>query len=136
MMRFSLCIWCNADTSRFTRQENKSRAVRQFHFHGWPEVGIPSDGKGMINIIAAVQKQQQQSGNHPITVHCRQATPPILANQEPATLNPPETSLSAGLACVYSYQGENLNDDLWYNVHCKRNVSEITIGNFLKINGH
>uniref|UniRef100_A0A671QUN1 protein-tyrosine-phosphatase n=1 Tax=Sinocyclocheilus anshuiensis TaxID=1608454 RepID=A0A671QUN1_9TELE len=51
-------------------RENKSRAVRQFHFHGWPEVGIPSDGKGMINIIAAVQKQQQQSGNHPITVHC------------------------------------------------------------------
>uniref|UniRef100_A0A8C0X5V4 Receptor-type tyrosine-protein phosphatase alpha n=1 Tax=Castor canadensis TaxID=51338 RepID=A0A8C0X5V4_CASCN len=44
--------------------------IRQFHFHGWPEVGIPSDGKGMISIIAAVQKQQQQSGNHPITVHC------------------------------------------------------------------
>ncbi|NWI10847.1 PTPRA phosphatase, partial [Crypturellus soui] len=53
-----------------TRRENKSRQIRQFHFHGWPEVGIPSDGKGMINIIAAVQKQQQQSGNHPITVHC------------------------------------------------------------------
>uniref|UniRef100_A0A3B4VMM4 Receptor-type tyrosine-protein phosphatase alpha n=1 Tax=Seriola dumerili TaxID=41447 RepID=A0A3B4VMM4_SERDU len=48
----------------------QARAVRQFHFHGWPEVGIPTDGKGMINIIAAVQKQQQQSGNHPITVHC------------------------------------------------------------------
>ncbi|KAM9757815.1 receptor-type tyrosine-protein phosphatase alpha [Menidia menidia] len=51
-------------------RENKARAVRLFHFHGWPEVGIPTDGKGMINIIAAVQKQQQQSGNHPITVHC------------------------------------------------------------------
>ncbi|XP_008407732.1 receptor-type tyrosine-protein phosphatase alpha [Poecilia reticulata] len=51
-------------------RENKARLVRQFHFHGWPEVGIPADGKGMINIIAAVQKQQQQSGNHPITVHC------------------------------------------------------------------
>uniref|UniRef100_A0A7N6F7V1 Receptor-type tyrosine-protein phosphatase alpha n=1 Tax=Anabas testudineus TaxID=64144 RepID=A0A7N6F7V1_ANATE len=51
-------------------RENKARAVRQFHFHGWPEVGIPTDGKGMINLIAAVQKQQQQSGNHPITVHC------------------------------------------------------------------
>ncbi|XP_008940481.1 PREDICTED: receptor-type tyrosine-protein phosphatase alpha-like, partial [Merops nubicus] len=37
---------------------------------GFPKVGIPADGKGMINIIAAVQKQQQQSGNHPITVHC------------------------------------------------------------------
>nr|XP_012417062.1 PREDICTED: receptor-type tyrosine-protein phosphatase alpha isoform X6 [Odobenus rosmarus divergens] len=51
-------------------RENKGRQIRQFHFHGWPEVGIPSDGKGMISIIAAVQKQQQQSGNHPITVHC------------------------------------------------------------------
>lgn len=45
--------------------------VRQFHFHGWPEIGIPAEGKGMIDLIAAVQKQQQQTGNHPITVHCR-----------------------------------------------------------------
>lgn len=52
------------------RQEEQVRMVRQFHFHGWPEVGIPAEGKGMIDLIAAVQKQQQQSGNHPITVHC------------------------------------------------------------------
>ncbi|KAM8781515.1 receptor-type tyrosine-protein phosphatase epsilon isoform 2-T2 [Rhynchonycteris naso] len=52
------------------RQEEQSRMVRQFHFHGWPEVGIPAEGKGMIDLIAAVQKQQQQTGNHPITVHC------------------------------------------------------------------
>uniref|UniRef100_A0A671MUZ4 protein-tyrosine-phosphatase n=1 Tax=Sinocyclocheilus anshuiensis TaxID=1608454 RepID=A0A671MUZ4_9TELE len=51
-------------------QEKQTRLVRQFHFHGWPEIGIPSDGKGMIDIIAAVQKQQQQSGNNPIVVHC------------------------------------------------------------------
>ncbi|XP_036382453.1 receptor-type tyrosine-protein phosphatase alpha-like [Megalops cyprinoides] len=51
-------------------RENRARLARQFHFHGWPEVGIPADGKGMISLIAAVQKQQQQSGNHPITVHC------------------------------------------------------------------
>lgn len=44
--------------------------IRHFHFHGWPEIGIPAEGKGMIDIIAAVQKQQQQSGNHPIVVHC------------------------------------------------------------------
>uniref|UniRef100_A0A8C2B293 Receptor-type tyrosine-protein phosphatase epsilon n=1 Tax=Cyprinus carpio TaxID=7962 RepID=A0A8C2B293_CYPCA len=50
--------------------EKQTRLVRQFHFHGWPEIGIPSDGKGMIDIIAAVQKQQQQSGNNPIVVHC------------------------------------------------------------------
>uniref|UniRef100_A0A8D2QDX8 Receptor-type tyrosine-protein phosphatase n=1 Tax=Zonotrichia albicollis TaxID=44394 RepID=A0A8D2QDX8_ZONAL len=60
------CEFCTVPSP----QENKSRQIRQFHFHGWPEVGIPGDGKGMINIIAAVQKQQQQSGNHPITVHC------------------------------------------------------------------
>lgn len=53
------------------RQEGQVRTVRQFHFHGWPEVGIPAEGKGMIDLIAAVQKQQQQTGNHPITVHCR-----------------------------------------------------------------
>uniref|UniRef100_A0A8C2ISE1 protein-tyrosine-phosphatase n=1 Tax=Cyprinus carpio TaxID=7962 RepID=A0A8C2ISE1_CYPCA len=51
-------------------QEKQTRLVRQFHFHGWPEIGSPSDGKGMIDIIAAVQKQQQQSGNNPIVVHC------------------------------------------------------------------
>ena len=53
------------------RQEEQTRMVRQFHFHGWPEIGIPAEGKGMIDLIAAVQKQQQQTGNHPITVHCR-----------------------------------------------------------------
>lgn len=53
------------------RQEEQTRVVRQFHFHGWPEVGIPADGKGMIDLIAAVQKQQQQTGDHPIAVHCR-----------------------------------------------------------------
>uniref|UniRef100_A0A674D928 Receptor-type tyrosine-protein phosphatase epsilon n=1 Tax=Salmo trutta TaxID=8032 RepID=A0A674D928_SALTR len=50
--------------------EKQSRHVRHFHFHGWPEIGIPAEGKGMINIIASVQRQQQQSGNHPIIVHC------------------------------------------------------------------
>nr|CAI9711277.1 unnamed protein product [Rangifer tarandus platyrhynchus] len=52
------------------RPEEQTRMVRQFHFHGWPEIGIPAEGKGMIDLIAAVQKQQQQTGNHPITVHC------------------------------------------------------------------
>ncbi|KAM8924078.1 receptor-type tyrosine-protein phosphatase epsilon [Pelodytes ibericus] len=51
-------------------QEKQTRLLRQFHFHGWPEIGIPVEGKGMIDLIAAVQKQQQQTGNHPIIVHC------------------------------------------------------------------
>uniref|UniRef100_A0A7N6A887 protein-tyrosine-phosphatase n=1 Tax=Anabas testudineus TaxID=64144 RepID=A0A7N6A887_ANATE len=52
------------------RPEKQSQHIRHFHFHGWPEIGIPADGRGMIDIIAAVQRQQQQSGNHPIIVHC------------------------------------------------------------------
>ncbi|KAJ8352198.1 hypothetical protein SKAU_G00236740 [Synaphobranchus kaupii] len=51
--------------------ESQTRLVRHFHFHGWPEIGIPAEGKGMIDFITAVQKQQQKSGNHPIVVHCR-----------------------------------------------------------------
>ncbi|XP_061083727.1 receptor-type tyrosine-protein phosphatase epsilon-like isoform X2 [Conger conger] len=50
--------------------DKETRFVRHFHFHGWPEVGIPAEGNGMIDFIAAVQRQQQQSGNHPIVVHC------------------------------------------------------------------
>ncbi|XP_045923894.1 receptor-type tyrosine-protein phosphatase epsilon isoform X3 [Micropterus dolomieu] len=50
--------------------DKQTRVIRHFHFHGWPEVGIPAEGKGMIDIIASVQRQQQQSGNHPIVVHC------------------------------------------------------------------
>ncbi|XP_077437621.1 receptor-type tyrosine-protein phosphatase epsilon-like isoform X2 [Vanacampus margaritifer] len=52
------------------RTEKQSQHVRHFHFHGWPEIGIPAEGRGMIDIIASVQRQQQQSGNRPIVVHC------------------------------------------------------------------
>lgn len=65
------------------RQEEQTRLVRQFHFHGWPEIGIPAEGKGMLDLIAAVQKQQQQTGNHPITVHCRWAPPAGGAEPDP-----------------------------------------------------
>ncbi|XP_047207442.1 receptor-type tyrosine-protein phosphatase epsilon-like isoform X4 [Girardinichthys multiradiatus] len=51
-------------------QEKQLQHVRHFHFHGWPEIGIPGEGRGMIDIVAAVQRQQQQSGNRPIVVHC------------------------------------------------------------------
>ncbi|XP_066299471.1 receptor-type tyrosine-protein phosphatase alpha-like [Branchiostoma lanceolatum] len=51
-------------------QGGSTRTVQQFHFHGWPEVGIPDNAAGMIDLIGQVQKQQQHSGNGPITVHC------------------------------------------------------------------
>ncbi|XP_078656464.1 uncharacterized protein LOC144902765 [Branchiostoma floridae x Branchiostoma belcheri] len=57
-------------TVTHAKQEGKPRTVQQFHFHGWPEVGSPDNASGMIDLIGQVQKQQQQSGNGPITVHC------------------------------------------------------------------
>nr|XP_039263036.1 uncharacterized protein LOC120339059 isoform X1 [Styela clava] len=44
--------------------------VKQFHYHGWPEVGAPVSGYSMIELVEDVQKQQQNSGNHPIVIHC------------------------------------------------------------------
>eukprot|EP00058_Branchiostoma_floridae_P025625 XP_002611115.1 hypothetical protein BRAFLDRAFT_206147 [Branchiostoma floridae] len=46
------------------------RTIQQFHFHGWPEIGIPANAAGMLDLIGQVERQQQQSGNGPITVHC------------------------------------------------------------------
>ncbi|CAH1243113.1 PTPRA [Branchiostoma lanceolatum] len=53
-----------------SHKDGTTRTVQQFHFHGWPEVGIPDSASGMIDLIGQVQKQQQHSGNGPITVHC------------------------------------------------------------------
>eukprot|EP00058_Branchiostoma_floridae_P015854 XP_002601342.1 hypothetical protein BRAFLDRAFT_59175 [Branchiostoma floridae] len=52
------------------RKGEKSRNVHQFHFHGWPEHGAPDNAAGIIDLIGQVQKQQQLSGNGPITIHC------------------------------------------------------------------
>ncbi|XP_019621131.1 PREDICTED: receptor-type tyrosine-protein phosphatase alpha-like [Branchiostoma belcheri] len=48
----------------------KSRTIHQFHFHAWPQYGAPDNAAGIIDLIGQVQKQQQLSGNGPITVHC------------------------------------------------------------------
>ena len=52
-------------------QESASRVVRQYHYTGWPDVGSPDSGTGLIDLIGQVQRWQQQSGNTTITVHCR-----------------------------------------------------------------
>ncbi|XP_076811797.1 uncharacterized protein LOC143458809 [Clavelina lepadiformis] len=51
-------------------QNDRKHLVRQFHYHGWPETGPPVSGFSMIELVEQVQKQQQTSGNHPITIHC------------------------------------------------------------------
>ncbi|XP_078658332.1 receptor-type tyrosine-protein phosphatase S-like [Branchiostoma floridae x Branchiostoma belcheri] len=51
-------------------KSEKSRTIHQFHFHAWPQYGAPDNAAGIIDLIGQVQKQQQLSGNGPITVHC------------------------------------------------------------------
>ncbi|MGH0186816.1 UNVERIFIED_CONTAM: hypothetical protein FKN15_022466 [Acipenser sinensis] len=97
-------------------RENKSRLVRQFHFHGWPEVGIPADGKGMINLIAAVQKQQQQSGNHPFTVHCRS----VQSNTDhPFTVHCRSVQSNTDHPFTVHCRSVQSNTDHPFTVHCR-----------------
>nr|XP_058941236.1 receptor-type tyrosine-protein phosphatase delta-like [Pocillopora verrucosa] len=51
-------------------KESASRVVRQYHYTGWPDVGSPESGTGLIDLIGQVQRWQQNSGNTTITVHC------------------------------------------------------------------
>ena len=52
-------------------QESASRVVRQYHYIGWPHVGSPDSGGGLVDLIGQVQRWQQASGNTTVTVHCR-----------------------------------------------------------------
>ncbi|XP_006819820.1 receptor-type tyrosine-protein phosphatase alpha [Saccoglossus kowalevskii] len=48
----------------------ESRTIRHFHYTAWPEIGAPESGTGMIEMMGQIQKQQQNTGNLPILVHC------------------------------------------------------------------
>ncbi|KAJ7369444.1 hypothetical protein OS493_038944 [Desmophyllum pertusum] len=49
-------------------KETASRVIRQYHYTGWPDVGSPDSGTGLIDLIGQVQRWQQQSGQY--HYHC------------------------------------------------------------------
>ena len=53
-------------------QDNCTRLVRHFQFHGWPEVGVPPSTT-LIEFIREVQKlcRSLVTPHGPIVVHCR-----------------------------------------------------------------
>ena len=54
-----------------TTQSNSVHTVRHFHFHIWPEVGVPSTGIPLVELIREVTKMYSQLGSlRPIVVHC------------------------------------------------------------------
>lgn len=45
--------------------------VTQFHFHGWPPDGLPSNPGLLLDLMDRVLKNQISTGNKPIVVMCR-----------------------------------------------------------------
>ena len=52
-------------------KESASRVIRQYHYTGWPDIGSPDSGTGLIDLIGQVQRWQQQCGDTTVAVHCR-----------------------------------------------------------------
>ena len=53
-------------------QTDEVHTVRHFQFLGWPEVGVPSSGLPLIELMDEVNKMYQSlDTTAPITVHCK-----------------------------------------------------------------
>ncbi|KAI0236362.1 Receptor-type tyrosine-protein phosphatase alpha [Lamellibrachia satsuma] len=54
------------------RSENSETVIKQFQLnHSWSDdSSLPSNTTVLLNLLDAVEKWQQQSGNGPIVVHC------------------------------------------------------------------
>lgn len=49
---------------------NEVREVKQFHFTGWPDHGVPYHATGLLSFIRRVKMSNPPSAG-PIVVHCR-----------------------------------------------------------------
>lgn len=50
---------------------DEPRKVYQYHFHAWPDYGVPSDPGSVLNFLHMVNMQQEAiNGAGPIVVHC------------------------------------------------------------------
>ncbi|XP_013929980.1 PREDICTED: receptor-type tyrosine-protein phosphatase kappa isoform X4 [Thamnophis sirtalis] len=52
------------------RGYNEIREVKQFHFTGWPDHGVPYNATGLLSFIRRVKQSNPPSAG-PIVVHCR-----------------------------------------------------------------
>ena len=53
-------------------QDDERRTVKQFHVTDWAAADeVPGNEGLLVSLMEKVQKWQQQSGDGPITVHCR-----------------------------------------------------------------
>lgn len=62
---------------------NEVREVKQFHFTGWPDHGVPYHATGLLSFIRRVKISNPPSAG-PIVVHCRYGDPALLVYSEAA----------------------------------------------------
>ena len=63
------------------KHKKKERVVTQFHFTGWPEVGVPDNPSPMIKFVRTVRAQEDPENNDraPMVVHCGYAVLNVIA---------------------------------------------------------
>ncbi|XP_076463157.1 receptor-type tyrosine-protein phosphatase T-like isoform X2 [Babylonia areolata] len=51
--------------------QESPRSIRQFQFHMWLDsASVPTSGRAFLELVDAVEKWHEQTGEMPITVHC------------------------------------------------------------------
>ena len=76
-MRVCVCLYieyieCFTLSSCCPRQRgaHEIREIRQFHFTGWPDHGVPYHATGLLGFIRRV-KSKTMTNAGPMVVHCR-----------------------------------------------------------------
>lgn len=59
------------------RGAHEIREIRQFHFTGWPDHGVPYHATGLLGFIKRV-KSKTLTNAGPMVVHCRLVCPGII----------------------------------------------------------
>nr|XP_054764205.1 receptor-type tyrosine-protein phosphatase F-like [Lytechinus pictus] len=63
-------IYGNVDESAPPTPMKDIRKIRQYHFRGWPEVGVPESGADLMHLVNQSHLHQKGAGPGPIVVHC------------------------------------------------------------------
>ena len=63
---------CVSLSLRFQRGVHEIREIRQFHFTGWPDHGVPYHATGLLGFTRRIKTTACPG---PLVVHCRYCTP-------------------------------------------------------------
>ena len=57
-------------TGPWQRGVHEIREIRQFHFTGWPDHGVPYHATGLLGFVRQVKSKSPPNAG-PLVVHCR-----------------------------------------------------------------